>query len=171
MRLRIVSGDLTAMVSLTLGGTLAAGPWHLGAAIGATVVGLFWLARALPEFLQQRGFLAALFRYEPVPPFWLWGRVLWHAVVRVVAFAATAFASIGPLLLVDYTAPARIKESFVFGFILVTVVLGNLIGSSLIVLTNRPRVLVPRRFRDKPGLVPETWDVIRQRHRAKQANQ
>jgi hypothetical protein len=124
-------------------------------AVLCTVIGVLWIVLVLPNFWRGKGPVLAFFRYDPSPRWWIWGAVLWHAYVRAAGWLSMWFSLIGPMLLIEFLAPAAIRNSFVFGSVLVFWAFAGMVFAASIVLVNRPRLLIPDPLRVKPGLIVE----------------
>lgn len=126
---------------------------------------LLWFLLVVVATLQLpkiwRGTSSAL---DPVPSWWLWGRALWFGLRRMIPLAVALgwvvmgllwFPSAGkaPEALTDQElaiAAAAMGLFFMIGALMTSVV-----------LFNRPRTLVPPRWRAEPGALREWFQSER----------
>ena len=92
-----------------------------------------------------------------VPRWWLWGSSIWRAMVRAsAAFLLVVITLVFTGTIVVIGGDGSDGSSSIrdwMGFIGFVGFIGSLVLSFLVVLFNRPRALVPPRFRGESGLV------------------
>jgi hypothetical protein len=140
------------MGSGTLAGT---SPVDIAIAVACLALGIIWISKILPGVWRGTGSIATMFQYDSKSKEGIWVRTLWHAYVRTIPFGTTLFFVLAALLLLDYLAPASLRDSQGFDRLFIAAFVGWLLGSVSIVLFNRPKALVAPRLRDKPGLIGE----------------
>ena len=64
---------------------------------------------------------------------------------------------IAPLILIEYLAPRALTDSSAHVAIEIAYAVVLLVGWPMVALTNRPRKVIPPRYREKPGLLVEIW--------------
>jgi hypothetical protein len=129
--------------------------FELVSAIGSTVIGVIWWLRVLPGLWSGKSRALVFFRYDPVPAWWPWGTVLWHAYARMIPFGGTTISAVGPLFLAKLLLPASIAQTDWFVMIPALALAMCFLGSGLIALVNWPKSLVPVPLRQKPGIIGE----------------
>lgn len=152
----MTSGAQTAMGSLSTAAE-SVPLWKPGLAALFTAAEAFWLIRVLPDYWNGRGIVTRFYRYDPVPAVWPWGRILWHAFARTTPYAVTVGLLIAPLILIEYLAPRALTDSSPYIAFEIAYAVALLLGWPMVALTNRPRKVIPPRYRGKPGMLVEIW--------------